>query len=88
VHHAQLTESISPGSIATRNFLATLQGLGLTSQQGAALIERDIEVEAHLLAANDLFLVSSLAFLALIALVWLAKAPPRTGAPTVTDAAH
>ena len=49
---------------------------------------RDIDVEAHLLAANDVFWISSLLFFALVGVVWLAKRPPGAAAAADAGGAH
>ncbi len=81
VHHAQLTESITSTSLPAQHAFATLQGAGMSPSQSAAVIDRSIDVEAHLLAANDVFWISSILFFLLIGVVWLAKRPPTPVAP-------
>ena len=87
LHHAQLTEYISNSSMATGHYLQTLQAGGLSPQQAGAAINRSIDVESHLLAANDLFWLSSLVFLGLLAILWLAR-PIKGNAPTGAGGAH
>jgi MFS transporter, DHA2 family, multidrug resistance protein len=87
-HHAQLTEYVNPTSLPAQHTLQTLQGGGLSMQQAAAAINRSIDVEAHLLAANDIFLISSALFLVLIAVIWLAHRPKGAGASGPGAAAH
>ena len=89
VHRAQLTEGISLHNLATQHYLGTLRAAGLNLTQAAAVIERNIEAQAHLLAANDVFLGSSLLFLSLLGVVWLARpVKPKGGAPTAASDAH
>jgi MFS transporter, DHA2 family, multidrug resistance protein len=88
LHHAQLVEYVSEGHGAARQYLGMLQSGGLSSQQAAAAVNRTIDVQAHLLAANDLFWVSSGLFLALIGVVWLARPPAPGTAPAPMSAAH
>jgi MFS transporter, DHA2 family, multidrug resistance protein len=73
LHHAQLTEYVSGSSHATQQYIQTLQAGGLNAQQAGAAINRSIDVESHLLAANDLFWISSVLFLLLVGVVWLAR---------------
>ncbi len=73
LHHAQLTEYVSSGSAAARDYMQTLESGGLSVPQASAAINRTIDVESHLLAANDLFWVSSILFLLMIAVIWLAR---------------
>jgi len=88
VHRTQLTEAVTSQSPGTQHYVATLRAGGLSLQQAAAVIERNIEAQAHLLAANDVFYVSSLIFLALLGVVWLARPARQAGAPAppVVDA--
>lgn len=85
LHHAQLAESLAPGNAAFQSALAGLQAAGLTAEQALAQVNRMIDQQAFTLAANDLFHVSSLIFLALIALVWLTR--PQTAGQGAADAA-
>ena len=75
VHHARLTESINGASRAAQHYFDALQRAGLSFDQAAAAVNRTIDVEAHLLAANDIFWISSLLFLSLVGVVWLAHRP-------------
>ncbi len=84
LHHAQLTEYVSTSSAATQQYVQTLQSGGLSLQQAGAAINRTVDVEAHLLAANDLFWVSSILFLLLLGVIWLAK--PMKGKPSAEAA--
>ncbi len=88
LHHAQLTEFVNDGNPAARQYLGTLQAGGLSSAQSAAAVNRVVDVQAHLLAVNDLFFVSALLFLALIGVVWLARPPPGVNAPVDAGGAH
>ena len=89
VHRAQLTEAVSMHSLPTQHYVATLQAGGLSLTQAAAVIERNIEAQAHLLAANDVFLGSSLLFLSLLGVVWLARpVAQKGGAPAAGSDAH
>jgi len=83
LHHARLTESVSAGSLPTEVYLGVLRGGGLSMPQAAAAINRSIDVQAHLLAANDVFQGSALLFLMLTGVIWLARRPksaPPAGA--------
>jgi len=88
LHHAQLTEYVSGASLPTQQYLQTLQGGGLSMQQAAAAINRSVDVESHLLAANDVFLVSAALFVALIAIVWLAHRPKHMAEAGAGAGAH
>jgi len=80
LHHAHIVERLN-GADA----IATLQAGGLTAQQSHAALERLVDQQAFMLSANDVFYVSAVLFLALIAVVWLAR--PVRGTPQATDAA-
>jgi DHA2 family multidrug resistance protein len=88
VHHAQLTEYVTGGSSAARHYVQTLQGGGLSLPQAGAAINRTIDVEAHLLAANDVFWVSSLLFLLMIGVIWLARPAKGAAPPGAAGGAH
>ena len=85
LHHAQLVEHLSSADAASSQALATLHASGLTPDQSYALLNRLVDQQAFMLSANDVFYVSGLLFLALIAVVWLAR--PVRGAPQASEAA-
>jgi MFS family permease len=68
--------------------LLSRQAGGLSSAQAGAAIDRSIEVESHLLAANDLFWISSILFLAMIGVIWLARPVKANLAPGIAGGAH
>jgi DHA2 family multidrug resistance protein len=73
LHHAQLVERITSADPGAVQALGTLQAGGLTPDQSYALLNRIVDQQAYMLSANDVFYVSALLFLALIAVVWLAR---------------
>ena len=79
LHHARLTEAINNGSPAATQYIQGLQASGLSMDQALAAINRTIDVQAYMLSANDIFYASSLLFVGLIAVVWLAR-PVKSGA--------
>ncbi|MDP1969258.1 MAG: DHA2 family efflux MFS transporter permease subunit [Burkholderiaceae bacterium] len=85
LHHAQLSESIHQGSLATQATLGGLQAGGLSAEQSLALINHMIDQQAFMMAANDIFLMSSVGFVGLIPLLWLTR--PRRGAASAAEAA-
>lgn len=87
MHHAHLAEAVNAGSPATQSVLAGLQASGLSAQQALAQVNRLVDQQAFMLAANDIFWASSLIFLLLIPLVWLTRAPQRGGAAAAEAAA-
>ena len=73
IHHAQLSEYVNPGSPAASGVLSSLANAGLTPSQMLETINRLVDQQAYMLAANDVFYVSAIIFLCLIPLVFLAK---------------
>ncbi len=88
LHHAQLTEYINRTSSAAGNYVQTLQAGGLSLQQAGVAINRAIDVQAHLLAANDVFWASSILFTGLIGVIWLARPIKINLPPGVAAGAH
>jgi MFS transporter, DHA2 family, multidrug resistance protein len=77
LHHAQLADAVNTGSPATTSALSGLVSSGLTPEQALAQVNRLVDQQAFMLAANDIFYVSALLFLMLIPLVWLSR--PQRG---------
>lgn len=73
MHHAQISEYVNQGSTATNSALTGLAGAGLTPDQALGTINRLVDQQAYMLAANDVFYASSLIFLLLIPLVFLTR---------------
>jgi MFS transporter, DHA2 family, multidrug resistance protein len=88
LHHSQLTEYVRNSSDAAQSYLRTLQAGGLSPQQAGAAINRSIDVESHLLAANDVFWISSILFLLMIGVIWLARPSKSNLAPGVAGGVH
>jgi DHA2 family multidrug resistance protein len=79
LHHAHLAEAVNPGSPAAQSVLSGLAASGLSPEQALAQVNRLVDQQAFMLAANDIFYVSAALFLVLIPLVWLSH-PQRGGA--------
>ena len=60
---------------------------GLPEQGAWAVVERSIGVQASTAAATDIFWISAVLFLSLIALVWMTK-PGKSGASADAGGAH
>ncbi len=84
LHHSQLSELVNNGSVAAQQAISGLTGAGLTQEQALAQLNRLVDQQAFMLAANDLFWLSAILFIALIPLVWLSH---PTKAPAGADAA-
>lgn len=79
LHHAQLAESVNQGNNAATSAMNGLAGSGLSSEQVLGQINRLVDQQSFMLAANDIFYASAILFLLLIPLVWLAR-PQKGGA--------
>ena len=87
LHHAHLAEVFNAANPNVTEATRTIGALGLNGQQTAALLNRFVDQQAFARAADDIFLGSAVLFVALIALVWLAR-PARTGAVVDAGGAH
>ena len=87
LHHANLAQQISPSNPAAVQALAELQQAGYSRDQALALINRLIDQQAFTMAATDLFWLSSMLFVALVALVWF-SAPSKAVAGALEGGAH
>ncbi|HSV45950.1 MAG TPA: DHA2 family efflux MFS transporter permease subunit, partial [Ramlibacter sp.] len=86
LHHAQLAEAVNSGNPAAQATLAGLQAAGLSADQALAQVNRLVDQQAFMLAADDIFWLSALLFLAMIPLVWLTR-PQRAGGADGSQAA-
>jgi DHA2 family multidrug resistance protein len=86
MHHAHLVEHIAQGRLASDQVLAQLGAGGQSGPQALAVLERMIDVQAYTMAATDLFHLSSVLFLVLIGLIWLAR--PAKGNAAGDGGAH
>lgn len=79
LHHVRLAEAVSPFAQATQDTLERLSQLGYSAAQSWQLLERQVNTQAYMLAANDLFWGSALLFVCLIGVVWLARPVAAAG---------
>jgi len=86
LHHAEIAESVNTGSSATTLALGQLGAGGLDPAQSLATINRLVDQQAYAMAANDLFLLSSVLFVLLLVFVWMTK--PMQGAAAAAGGAH
>jgi DHA2 family multidrug resistance protein len=77
MHHAHLAETISGSNDAATTALAQMAASGYTQEQGMAMVNRLVDQQAYTLAATDLFYLSSVLFVVLIAVVWITR--PKLG---------
>ena len=73
MHHAQISEYVNQGSVAANSAMTGLAGAGLSPDQALGTINRLVDQQAYMLAANDVFYASALIFLLLIPLVYLTR---------------
>jgi DHA2 family multidrug resistance protein len=79
LHHAQLAERITSYDPSSTQALSSMQSSGMSPQQSYETMNRIIDQQAFMLSANDIFYVSAIVFLLLIAVVWLARPAKRGG---------
>jgi MFS transporter, DHA2 family, multidrug resistance protein len=73
LHHARLTEGISPYNPLFDQAAQGLNQSGLTSPQALVYLERQINTQAYMLAADDFFWISAVLFVLLGGVVWLSR---------------
>lgn len=72
VHH---TEVINPYNPISQQFFQTMGSFGLSEEQTASYIARQITAQGFIIGANEIFLVSAITFISLVVLIWFAKPP-------------
>ncbi len=80
MHHAHLAESINNGSLAATQTLEQLRASGLSATQALASVDRLINAQAYVLAADDIFYASAVIFILLLPLVWATRRTKGAGA--------
>ena len=75
VHHTQLTEVINPYNPISQQFFQTMGSFGLSEEQTASYLARQITAQGFIIGANEIFLVSAIIFISLVVLIWFAKPP-------------
>ena len=79
LHHAHLTESVTPFNPAAQQAYSQLEGMGMSHQQASGYIARQITNQGLILSANEVFWAAGGVFLLLLILVWFARAPFTAG---------
>ena len=87
LHHAQLAEHTGIQNPAFGQSVQALMARGMPEPGAWAVIERTIGIQASTSAATDIFWISSVLFLSLIALVWMTK-PIKSAMPVDAGGAH
>ena len=75
VHHTQLTEVINPYNPISQQFFQTMKSFGLSEEQTASYLAKQITAQGFIIGANEIFLVSAITFISLVVLIWFAKPP-------------
>ena len=87
LHHAQLVWSLTANPQA-QQFMAQAHARGLSTQQGAFLLNQLINAQAYMLSADDIFWVSGYLFVAMAFLIWLARPGAKNLSAEVSAGAH
>ena len=88
LHHAQLAEHLSQFDPTTTQALAAMQAGGMTQDQSLAALNNMVNQQAAILSATDIFYASSILFVLLIGVVWLAKPKKAAGGGAEAAGAH
>ena len=75
VHHTQLTEVINPYNPISQQFFQTMGSFGLSEEQTASYLARQITAQGFIIGANEIFFVFAITFISLVVLIWFAKPP-------------
>jgi DHA2 family multidrug resistance protein len=76
-HYGQLTEHITPYNPISTHYLDSAQQLTHSREGALGMLANTINNQAVTMATADIFWLSGWVFLALIAVVWIAKPAPR-----------
>ncbi|MFD1612071.1 DHA2 family efflux MFS transporter permease subunit [Sphingomonas tabacisoli] len=79
LHQARLSEASSPLSPLYRSAIEQLQSYGQSPLQAAGSVYRQLVNQAYLLSSLELFWVSALLAVAMIAVVWFCRKPAPSG---------
>ncbi|HET8747261.1 MAG TPA: DHA2 family efflux MFS transporter permease subunit [Ramlibacter sp.] len=88
LHHANLVEHVGPGSNVAQAALNGLTSAGLSPEQALAQVNRLVDQQAFMMAANDIFWGSAVLFLVMIPLVWLTHPQRAPGGADAAAGAH
>lgn len=75
LHHTRLAEAVTPYSDAGQSALDGMMQAGMTREQAYAGLSHSISQQGFIISSNEIFWAGAVLFLALIAVVWLAKPP-------------
>ncbi|MDR0620479.1 MAG: DHA2 family efflux MFS transporter permease subunit [Deltaproteobacteria bacterium] len=73
LHHVRLTGHVDPFNPVALDALNGLTGLGLSQEQAAGFLARQITNQGFVLAGAEIFRLCAICYVVMIALTWLAK---------------
>jgi len=79
LHHAHLTESVTPYSVNSQEMYSKLEKLGMSHDQASAYLAQQITNQGLIISANEIFWASAGVFLILLVLIWFARPPFGAG---------
>lgn len=86
MHHARLTEEANAFNPHYTQYLDQLGNAGFSELQAATVFEHNLSLQASTMGVNDIFWLSAVIFIALIAIIWMAKPETSTEANMPQDA--
>ncbi len=84
LHQSRIAEAVGQG-MPLQLAMEAMTRLGMTAQQAAATVTRQLTGQAYLLATTDLFWLSSVLCAGGLALVWLTRRPAAPSGPVAAD---
>ncbi|MBN9114597.1 MAG: MFS transporter, partial [Pandoraea sp.] len=88
LHHAQLTEHLTPYNPTYNASVQTLNQLGMSTPQANGYIDRLVTQQSAMLGANDIFWISALLFVLMISMVWITRPMKGGGGADAAAGAH
>ncbi len=85
LHHANLAAGIDAADPALNHALGTLGQAGLSAPAALDLVVRQIDQQAFTRAADDIFYITGMLFVGMIALVWLMRRPVLSASARPVD---
>jgi MFS transporter, DHA2 family, multidrug resistance protein len=79
LHHAHLNEVTTAFNPTFQQFTHQVQAAGNNPEQSYGVFNRVLDQQAALLGVDDLFYLSAILFVALVALIWVARRPGAAG---------
>ena len=74
-HRTVLVEHVNSNSPGLQHYQSQLQGLGFGDGRWQPVVDHVITVQAHTMAANDMFRIFGWIFLAIVPILWLSRPP-------------